>query len=71
VTNRGSEEEIESCVDCGAATDVGRDRGYVAGEQVLCWTCAIKRGGNYDADQDRWTVPPRTDDLWDDEYRAR
>ena len=65
------EDDIETCADCGAPTVVGRERGYAAGSRVLCFACALERGGSYDSDQDRWTVPPRADDLLDEDHRER
>lgn len=64
-------ETIDTCADCGVGLNVGRERGYVAGERVICWACALERGGSFDSNKDRWTVAPRTDDLSEDEYRVR
>jgi hypothetical protein len=30
---------------------------------VLCMECALRRGGAWDEGRDRWSVPPRVDDL--------
>lgn len=61
------EEELEglaACALCGAPLR-STDRAYAfdAERDVLCYECAIARGGRYDADEDRWTVPPRVGDL--------
>ena len=53
-----------TCADCGDPVDPGAGRAYVLCEQMaLCFACATKRGGSYDAGGDRWTTPPATDDL--------
>ena len=59
------EREIASaCADCGEGIEPGGARSYGFGEQSqLCWACAIKRGGSYDARQERWTTKPSTADL--------
>jgi hypothetical protein len=39
-------------------------RSYEFGEQSqLCWSCAIRRGGSYDAKHERWTTKPSTANL--------
>jgi len=46
-------------VDCGATIAVGAEPSYPLGEDaLLCFECAIRRGGQYDAPHDHWTVPP-------------
>ncbi|HVU00529.1 MAG TPA: hypothetical protein VHE30_02215 [Polyangiaceae bacterium] len=62
-SNEETEELIE-CADCGALIADGGDASFPYGEGgVLCFECAIRRGGQYDADADRWTVPPELSDL--------
>jgi len=59
-------EELEggSCASCGAELGGPGDRSYVLDQRAaLCWECALKRGGSYDPDEDRWTVAPRVADL--------
>ena len=52
------------CADCGAAVLSGAESGFGFGHNaVLCSTCAIRRGGSYDARQERWIQPPRVADL--------
>lgn len=52
-------DELDECVDCGATVDVETDPSFPFGSRgVLCLECAIRRGGIYDADEDRWTSPP-------------
>jgi hypothetical protein len=64
-TAGADESEIETlvCADCGGAVAGGVDRGFPFGPNVLCWECALRRGGRYDAQQDRWTVAPDLSDL--------
>lgn len=55
------------CASCGEVISPATDGGFAYGTQgVLCWECAIRRGGSYDADQDRWTTPPDVSDLPDE-----
>lgn len=62
--HREEAEQYAACADCGAQILPSADRGYAFGAQgALCWSCAIRRGGSYDADQDRWTVAPEVADL--------
>jgi hypothetical protein len=57
-------EETTSCADCGALLDIAGARTFAFGEQaVLCWSCAIRRGGRYDAGRESWTTPPSVADL--------
>jgi len=52
------------CSDCGALLDLDGARVYRFGEQgFLCWSCATRRGGSYDAERDVWTAPPSLADL--------
>ena len=60
------EREIASaCADCGEPIQPGSGgSSYAFGEQSqLCWSCAIRRGGSYDAKRERWVAEPRTSDL--------
>jgi hypothetical protein len=50
---------------------LGSERGFPFGTgNVLCWTCALARGGGYDADRDTWLVPAGLSDLPDEAYGA-
>lgn len=54
----------EVCALCQAEIDPGRDCAFRFAEHgVLCFSCALKRGGSYDAERDHWQVPPRIHDL--------
>jgi hypothetical protein len=57
-------DETMTCLDCGEPVSPSTDRMYAVGcEDVLCMACCLARGGVYDEDADRWTVPPKIDDL--------
>jgi hypothetical protein len=52
------------CADCGAQLPGESDRAFGFGtDQLLCWQCAERRGGRYDARQERWSVAPDVADL--------
>jgi hypothetical protein len=61
------QSEIDSstpCAVCEALVGPGFARGYGFGSnEMLCWQCAIDRGGSYDSEQERWVSPPRVEDL--------
>jgi hypothetical protein len=57
----------EPCAACGALVVEGLSPSYNFGMgEVLCWECAIRRGGKYDAEHDTWSEAPNTSDLPDD-----
>ncbi|MEN8182092.1 MAG: hypothetical protein ABFS46_06110 [Myxococcota bacterium] len=61
--HRSESRELLSCVDCGALVDP-REGVYGFGtEGVICFECALRRGGEYDAARDRWTKLPDVSDL--------
>jgi hypothetical protein len=54
------------CAQCGAEFWPELERGYAFGEeddQVLCYACAIQRGGVYDELNDRWSEAPTLSGL--------
>ena len=54
----------QACADCGAEVYGAGDRAFEFGaDQLLCWQCAERRGGSYDAHQERWSEPPDVRDL--------
>jgi hypothetical protein len=62
--HRSETTEFVSCSDCGADVSSGLDREFEFGEsQVLCFDCALRRGGSYDESRDRWSVVPTIDDI--------
>lgn len=61
------EDDRETCASCGVAIDVGRERAFPYGPSgVLCHACAIRRGGVYDSERERWEVEPDLRDLEDE-----
>lgn len=70
MTNETS-EEFASCADCGCSLDPALERGYGREDWVLCWRCAVQRGGSYDENEDTWTVEPRVHDLLASEHHVR
>ena len=64
-------EEGEICASCGARIVDELESGFAFGtENVLCATCAIRRGGRYDAQRDVWDQPPDLTGLADEAYGA-
>lgn len=61
------EEAPALCSDCNRDLGVDPTLFYEAtsGAQ-LCWDCAIRRGGTFDAKQDRWVIRPDISDLPDE-----
>ena len=56
-----------NCMICGVELDPAADRAFLFGETgVLCFDCAIERGGEYDSEQDRWVKAPDVGDLPDE-----
>ena len=56
---RSEDEALSSCAVCGAAVEPGTDRAFVsAGAHVLCFDCALERGGIWAEDEDRWAQEP-------------
>jgi len=62
--HREEAERLSLCADCGAEIDAGVERAYAFGTAgVLCWECAVRRGGAYDGQREAWTRLPQVDDL--------
>jgi hypothetical protein len=56
-------EELAPCRGCGAEIATV-ERAYVFGqEDMLCFECAVARGGTYDERLDRWEPTPDVSDL--------
>lgn len=57
-------EEGTECAECGEPVAQATDEGFPFGEQsVLCFECAARRGGVYDAEMDEWVTAPTLDGL--------
>jgi len=53
------DEDVEACAECGAVIAPDTDAAFRFGEdRALCFECAVRRHGEYDEGEDRWTVPP-------------
>jgi hypothetical protein len=56
-------DERLACAACGSLIEPA-DRTYPFGaEGVICFPCAIQRGGTYDDGNDRWTRNPDVSDV--------
>lgn len=61
------ESEQEYCLDCGVEIFPSEDRSFAFGpDELMCFDCAVKRGGVYDPEEDRWIVTPETIGLPDE-----
>lgn len=68
-TSEWTDEATEVCAQCGARVAPAAERGFKSGVSVvLCWQCAIERGGQYDEERDEWIVKPHLEDLPDEAY---
>jgi hypothetical protein len=51
--------QLSTCIECGAEVWAERDRAYsVTADDVLCYACALRRGGVYSEPEDRWVKVP-------------
>ena len=65
--HRSEERTLSRCADCGAEIRAEAQEGFTFGTRgVLCLQCAERRGGSYDAGQDRWTTSPDLQGLEED-----
>jgi hypothetical protein len=63
VMHREEWEEEQPCADCGTTVFRSSDLNYPFDDQILCWQCAVRRGGKYDAIYERWTLCPELSEL--------
>lgn len=61
--HRSEAEFIRPCADCGVPVEQEERVFGFGAEAVLCWKCALRRGGAYDSEEDRWTIAPSVTDL--------
>lgn len=62
--------EATVCCECDAPLVPEADRAFACSpEEFLCFACSERRGGVYDAAQDRWVIAPSVAGL-PDERRA-
>jgi hypothetical protein len=60
-------DDASFCIGCGAEMWPALDRAFACGpDAFLCFECAERRGGVYEADEDRWTEAPDVADLPDE-----
>lgn len=61
--HRSEASELDSCASCGEDV-AAEDRSFPFGnESMLCFRCAIERGGIYDEHLDHWDRRPDVVDL--------
>jgi hypothetical protein len=62
--HRSEANTLLTCSDCGTEVRPGADRVFSFGERgVLCFDCALGRGGSYDETRDLWSTEPHLEDL--------
>jgi hypothetical protein len=55
------------CCDCGASIWPETERAFACSpESYLCFACAERRGGVFDAAEERWTTAPDVEDIADE-----
>jgi hypothetical protein len=56
-----------TCLDCGEAVDIedpSAERTFaLTPEIILCYACAVRRGGVYDDAAEKWKVAPNISDI--------
>ena len=63
--------EARSCAACGAALEGDAGRAFEFGdENLLCFECAVARGGRYHESRDAWEPAPDLRGLGDEAYGA-
>ena len=62
--HRSEERNIANCLDCGTQLEPARERGYTFGSRgVLCFECAVRRGGSWDGTHEHWDTEPSIEGL--------
>jgi hypothetical protein len=62
--HRSESRLLATCAECGAEMAPATDRAFaLAGDRFLCFQCAVRRGGSWDEQHDRWSDDPDTADL--------
>ena len=63
--------EARVCAGCGAPVLGDAERTFEFGdENVICWECAVARGGRYDEARDAWERVPDLGGIADEAYGA-
>ena len=56
---RSQHEDVLPCVGCGVETAVAVERGFaINAETVICFECAVQRGGRWDEERALWSSEP-------------
>ncbi len=56
---RSDNESVFPCADCGAETAAALERGFaIDTETVICFDCAMQRGGHWDEERALWSREP-------------
>lgn len=62
--HRSEAQLVGPCSSCGAEIHPGTERAFAFGARgILCFECALQRGGHFDEARDAWGDEPRIDDL--------
>ena len=62
--HRSESRALATCIECGAEIAPASDRSFgVGSETFLCFACAVRRGGRFDEQHDRWIAAPEVSDL--------
>jgi hypothetical protein len=62
----------EECASCRARIWIVMQPSFaIEGDRLLCWGCAIERGGVYDINEGWWVTAPDTADLLDELVEQR
>jgi len=62
--HRSESNRLNRCAACNAEIDPSLERAFGLGAGVvLCFACAVSRGGSYDEADDRWVSEPDTSGL--------
>lgn len=62
--HRSEQADLMDCIECGSTIDPVADRPFaITDEIVLCYACSLRRGGEYDTVQEKWSKAPRLEGL--------
>jgi hypothetical protein len=60
------EERVDVCDVCGEPVDTINERAYAFGDEgIVCWSCAIDRGGIWDVERECWSTEPDLEGVHD------
>ncbi len=51
-------DEKAICADCGIVFAPRLYGAYYFDRQLICFDCALRRGGKFDAERETWTIVP-------------